>query len=73
VRFVIRRNAAGQFWWRAMGDNNKIMAASELMTNKQWCLDAIATVKREATRHAWKTTPHSPAPAVRSELGEERS
>jgi uncharacterized protein YegP (UPF0339 family) len=48
VRFVVRRNAAGQFWWRAVGDNNKIMAASELMTNKQSCLDAIATVKREA-------------------------
>lgn len=48
MRFVIRRNAAGQFWWPAVGDNNKIMAASELMTNKQSCIDAIATVKREA-------------------------
>jgi uncharacterized protein YegP (UPF0339 family) len=48
VRFVIRRNAAGQFWWRAVGDNNKIMAASELMTSKQSCLDAITTVKDEA-------------------------
>jgi len=48
VRFVVRRNAAGQFWWRAVGDNNEIMAASELMTGKQSCLDAIATVKREA-------------------------
>lgn len=48
MRFVSRRNAADQFWWRAVGDNNEIMAASELMTSKQSCLDAIATVKREA-------------------------
>ncbi|MEP6468205.1 MAG: YegP family protein [Chloroflexota bacterium] len=38
----------GQFWWRAVGDNNKLMAASELMISKQSCLDAIATVKNEA-------------------------
>lgn len=31
-----------------MGDNNEIMAAAELMTGKQSCLDAIATVKRAA-------------------------
>lgn len=48
MRFVIRKNAAGQFWWRAVGDNNKIMAASELMQDKQSCLDAIAVVQAEA-------------------------
>lgn len=31
-----------------LGDDNKIMAASELMTTKQSCLDAITTVKAEA-------------------------
>ncbi len=46
--FTIRRNAAGQYWWRAVGDNNKIMAASELMNSKKACGEAIETVKAEA-------------------------
>ena len=46
--FVIRKNAAGKFWWRAVGDNNEIMAASELMSNKADCVSAIETVKAEA-------------------------
>jgi uncharacterized protein YegP (UPF0339 family) len=49
MRFVIRRNRAGQYWWRAVGDNNEIMAASELMQAKASCLSAIQTVKREAS------------------------
>lgn len=48
--FVIRKNSAGQFWWRAVGDNNEIMAASELMTTKRACQDAIAVVKAEAAK-----------------------
>jgi uncharacterized protein YegP (UPF0339 family) len=46
--FTIRKNAGGKFWWRAVGDNNEIMAASELMERKQSCYDAIATVQAEA-------------------------
>lgn len=48
MKFVVRKNKAGQFWWRAVGDNNEIMAGSELMDDKQSCLDAIAVVKVEA-------------------------
>jgi uncharacterized protein YegP (UPF0339 family) len=48
MRFVIRRNGAGQYWWRAVADNNEILAASELMHAKQSCISAIAVVKREA-------------------------
>jgi uncharacterized protein YegP (UPF0339 family) len=49
MRFVVRKNAAGKFWWRAVADgNNEILAASELMERKQSCLDAIAIVRREA-------------------------
>jgi uncharacterized protein YegP (UPF0339 family) len=49
MRFVVKRNAAGKFWWRAVAEgNNEILAASELMERKQSCLDAIALVKREA-------------------------
>jgi len=46
--FVIRRNSAGQYWWRAVGDNNEILAASELMTSKQSCINGINVVKRGA-------------------------
>jgi len=45
---VIRKSAAGKYWWRAVGDNNEIMAASQLMTAKQSCEDSIATIQAEA-------------------------
>jgi uncharacterized protein YegP (UPF0339 family) len=47
VYFIIRRNSADQFWWRAVGDNNKILAASETMTSKAACQHGIAVVKAE--------------------------
>jgi uncharacterized protein YegP (UPF0339 family) len=50
MRFVIRRNKAGKFWWRAVGDNNKILAASELMESKQGCLNGITVVQHGAVR-----------------------
>lgn len=46
--FVIRKNKDGKFWWRAVGENHEIMAASQLMKSKQSCLDAIATIKADA-------------------------
>jgi uncharacterized protein YegP (UPF0339 family) len=46
--FVIRRTSAGQYWWRAVGDNNKILAASETMTSKAACEHGIDVVKAEA-------------------------
>jgi uncharacterized protein YegP (UPF0339 family) len=48
MRFVIRRNSAGQYWWRAVADNNEILCASELMTSKAACLNGINVVKSEA-------------------------
>lgn len=49
MRFVIRKNKDGFYWWRAVSDgNNKILAASELMHNKQDCIDAIDLVKDQA-------------------------
>ena len=50
MKFVILRNEAGKYWWRAVGNNNEIMAASQMMERKQSCLDAIATVQREAAK-----------------------
>jgi uncharacterized protein YegP (UPF0339 family) len=48
MRFVIRRNAAGKFSWRAVGDNNEIIASSEVLESKHACEGAIALIKREA-------------------------
>jgi uncharacterized protein YegP (UPF0339 family) len=45
---VLRRNSADQYWWRAVGDNNKILCASELMASKQACLNGINVVKQGA-------------------------
>ena len=39
--FAILRSDDGQYWWRAVGDNNEIMAASELLTTKQSAERAI--------------------------------
>jgi uncharacterized protein YegP (UPF0339 family) len=50
MRFVILRNESGKFWWRAVGNNNEIMAASQMMERKQSCLDSIAAVQREAAK-----------------------
>ena len=46
--FTIRKNKDGKFWWRAVGDNNEIMAASELMSAKASCEEAIRTIQAEA-------------------------
>ena len=50
MKFVILRNEGGKFWWRAVGNNNEIMAASQIMERKQSCLDSIETVQREAVK-----------------------
>lgn len=49
MRFVIRKNKDGKFWWRAVGDNNKILAASELMESKAACENGIDVVKKGAS------------------------
>jgi len=46
--FAIHRSKDGQYWWRAVGDNNEVMAASELMTTKQSCEHAIRVIKAQA-------------------------
>jgi len=46
--FAIRRSDDGQYWWRAVGDNNEIMAASELMTSKQSCEHSIRVIQAQA-------------------------
>ncbi len=56
--FAIRRSKDGQYWWRAVGDNNEIMAASELMTTKQSSEHAISVVKQEAATASARDQSH---------------
>lgn len=46
--FAILRSDDGRYWWRAVGDNNEIMAASQLLTTKQSAEHSIACVQAEA-------------------------
>lgn len=46
--FTIRKNDQGKYWWRAVGDNNEIMAASELMERKASCESAIRVIRAGA-------------------------
>ena len=47
VRHACGRTAY-EYWWRAVGDNHEIMAASQLLTTKQSAEHSIATVQAEA-------------------------
>lgn len=46
--FAIQRSDDGQYWWRAVGDNNEIMAFSELMHRKESVEHAISVIRTEA-------------------------
>jgi len=48
MKFVIRRNKAGEFYWQLVGGNGEVMAISEGMTRKQSCMDSIDSIKRRA-------------------------
>ena len=48
MKFVIRRNKAGEFFWQLVGANGEVMAVSEGMSRKQSCQDSIDSVKRNA-------------------------
>jgi Uncharacterized conserved protein len=46
--FVIRKNKDGLYWFREVGDNNTIVAVSQLYTRKESAQSTIAMIKREA-------------------------
>ncbi len=73
IYYTIRRSKDGKYWWRAIGDNNKIMAASELMESKQSCLSAIVTMKSEALLEPRTMRPARPLCAVRSRQHHDQS
>ena len=48
MRFVIRKDKGGQFWFRINGDNGVTMAHSELFKAKESARSAIGTIRDEA-------------------------
>jgi uncharacterized protein len=48
LKFVVRRNKGGEFFWQLVGSNGEVMAVSEGMSRKQSCLDSIDSIKRNA-------------------------
>jgi uncharacterized protein len=50
MHFEIWRDRKGEFRWRIVASNGRILASSEGYTSKSGCLNAIETVKRYAAR-----------------------
>jgi uncharacterized protein YegP (UPF0339 family) len=48
VKFVIRKNKSGEFYWQVVGGNGEVMAFSQGMSRKQSCMDSIASIKKNA-------------------------
>jgi len=45
VYFDIHKNAKGQYWWVAKGENNETISSSELYTAKASAKHAIRVIK----------------------------
>lgn len=48
MKFVVRKNKGGEFFWQLVGGNGEVMAVSEGMGRKQSCMDSIDSIKRRA-------------------------
>ncbi len=49
MKFVVRKNKAGEFYWQVVGGNGEVMAFSQGMSRKQSCLDSIESIKKNAS------------------------
>lgn len=48
MKFVVRCNKGGEFYWQLVGSNGEVMAFSEGMTRKESCMNSIDSIKRKA-------------------------
>jgi uncharacterized protein YegP (UPF0339 family) len=48
MKFVVRKNKAGEFYWQVVGGNGEVMAFSQGMSRKQSCLDSIESIQKNA-------------------------
>ena len=48
AKFLIRKNAAGQYWFVLKTDNNKTVLQSQMYTTKQHAENGIRAIKDEA-------------------------
>lgn len=49
MKFVIRKNKGGEFFWQLVGSNGEVMAVSEGMSRKESCKNSIDSIKRSAS------------------------
>jgi uncharacterized protein YegP (UPF0339 family) len=49
MKFVVRKNKGGEFFWQLVAGNGEVMAVSEGMSRKQSCLDSIESIKKSAS------------------------
>jgi uncharacterized protein YegP (UPF0339 family) len=49
VKFVLRRNKAGELYWQLVGGNGEVMAFSQGMTRKESCMSSIESIKKNAS------------------------
>ena len=52
MKFVIRKNKGGEFFWQLIGSNGEVMAVSEGMSQKESCKSSIDSVQRNAASAA---------------------
>jgi uncharacterized protein YegP (UPF0339 family) len=48
AKIEVKKNAAGQFYWRFKSANGEIVATSEAYVTKQGCLKGIDSIRRDA-------------------------
>jgi uncharacterized protein YegP (UPF0339 family) len=48
MKFVVRKNKKGEFYWQVVGGNGEVMAFSQGMSRKQSCLDSIESIQQNA-------------------------
>lgn len=48
MKFVIRKNKGGEFFWQVVGGNGEVMAHSQGMSRRESCVSSIESIKKNA-------------------------
>lgn len=48
MKFVVYRDAAGEYRWRLVASNGKVVASGEGYKNKADCLSTIASIQKNS-------------------------
>ena len=61
MKFVVYRDGNGEYRWRLVASNGKIVASGEGYKNKADCLATIASIQKNAPSAAVEEEPTTPA------------